>query len=56
MREGMRDGEALGRDVLRRLVPFCSISETHIRDLLRRGRVLRYERGRILFKRTRSRP
>jgi CRP-like cAMP-binding protein len=51
MREGMRDGEALGRDVLRRLVPFCSISETHVRDLLRRGRVQRFERGRILFKR-----
>ncbi|MEE4361926.1 MAG: cyclic nucleotide-binding domain-containing protein [Pseudomonadales bacterium] len=47
----VREQALLGQDVLRRFVPFASLSDTHVRDLLRKGRLLHVGRGRILFKR-----
>lgn len=47
----MAGQEQIPLQVLKRLVPFTSLSDSHLQDIRRKGRMLTHDKGRILFKR-----
>ncbi len=43
--------DSMPLEILKRLVPFSTLSEAHLQDIQRKGRLVSLDKGRILFKR-----
>jgi CRP-like cAMP-binding protein len=43
--------DSMPLDLLKRLVPFNTLSESHLQDIQRKGRLVLLDRGKVLFKR-----
>ncbi len=47
----MNSAEAVPLEILKGLVPFNTLSETHLQDIQSKGRVLHFDKGKVIFKR-----